>query len=284
MQFINNTIVIKGGGEIASGVAWALFLAGLRRILIIDTATSLITRRKVSFSEAIHTKVYTVEHISAQRVETVHQIHHAWEQDMIAVAEDKNGLLTSLLMPTIIIDATFGKQNVNTKIYDAPLVVALGPGFTAGEQADFVIETLCGPHLGRIYEKGCAISTEDGTEPYPSNAEVILRAPCAGIVTEKILIGEMVSKGDAVMLVGGAPVITPVSGIVRGAIRGGVQVVAGCTLAEVDPSGDSALCCSISETARALGTATLLGIARWWYFGNTSKQCPLVSLQPLANV
>ncbi len=39
----------------------------------------------------------------------------------------------------------------------APITIALGPGFTAGEDVDVVIETMRGHRLGRIIKEGSAI-------------------------------------------------------------------------------------------------------------------------------
>jgi len=141
------TIVIKGAGEMASAVAWRLYMANFKKILMLDVATPLAVRRKVSFCEALYDESQTVEGVKAIMAGAIGGIHTAWEQGRIAVAADPKWLLLQQVWPGMVVDAILAKKNLGTRMTDAELVIGLGPGFTAEKDVH---------DLGRILTTGSA--------------------------------------------------------------------------------------------------------------------------------
>lgn len=252
-------IVIKGAGEMATGVACRLYGANLRRILMLETPSPLAVRRRVSFCEAIHDGSMTVEGIEAVRVADESGIERSWEEGKIAVRVDPEGCSIPRLGPDILVEATLAKRNGGGwSIHDAPLVIALGPGFEAGRDCHAVVETNRGHNLGRVYSRGYAeADTGIPGDIGGYTRERVLRAPAAGLFTADRQIGERVQKGEVVGRVGRAEVLSRIDGILRGLIRPDSHVTCGLKIGDVDPRGEPAYCHTISEKARSLGGAVL---------------------------
>ena len=251
-------IIIKGGGEMASGIAVRLYRAGIREILLLETHAPLAVRRSVSFCQAVYDGEQQVEGISARLAQNAQEIAKLWRQEMLAVAVDPEWLLLRLLRSHVSIDAIMAKRNLGTKLDEAPLVLALGPGFTAGVDAHAVIETRRGHNLGRIYTVGMA-EADTGVPGDISGYthERVLRAPEAGVAESRKQIGEAVRTGETVLTVNGIPVIAGIDGVIRGIIRSGINVPASAKVGDIDPRGEPAYCLSVSEKARSLGGAAL---------------------------
>lgn len=251
-------IIIKSGGEMASGIAVRLYRAGFRNIVMLETQHPLAVRRAVSFCEAVHDGQQRVEGITARRADQPEDIQGLWRNGMLAVAVDPEWKLIARLTPEMTIDAVLAKRNLGTTMGEAPLVVALGPGFTAGVDAHYVIETNRGHDLGRVYAQGSA----QPNTGIPGNIggyakERVLRAPVDGIVESCREIGRSIRAGEAVCAVDGVPVAAAIDGIVRGCIRAGTKARAGMKLGDIDPRGVPEYCATVSEKARALGGAVL---------------------------
>lgn len=251
-------IVIKGGGEMASGIAVRLYRAGFRRIVMMETPCPMAVRRTVSFCEAVYDGEQRVEDIPARRADRPEEIRALWDKGTLAVAVDPEWRLIPRIRPEMTIDAILAKRNTGTATNEAPLVVALGPGFTAGVDAHYVIETNRGHSLGRVYAKGQA----QPNTGIPGNiggytSERVLRAPGEGLVAACREIGAFVRAGETVCAVDGVPVAASIDGIVRGCIRPGSRVRSGQKLGDVDPRGDRECCYTVSDKARALGGAVL---------------------------
>jgi xanthine dehydrogenase accessory factor len=250
----------------ASGVAVRLYRAGIREILLLETRAPLAVRRTVSFSEAVYEGEQRVEGICARLARDEDDIHEIWRRGMIAAAVDPEWRLLKPLRPRVSIDAILAKRNLGTRRDEAPLVLALGPGFTAGVDAHAVIETRRGHNLGRIYAEGRA---EDDTgipgEIAGYTSERLLRSPEAGKVETRKRIGELVRAGETVLTVNGIPVTAGIDGALRGLIRPGIAVPARIKLGDIDPRGKPEYCLSVSEKARALGGAVLEAVcAHLW--------------------
>jgi xanthine dehydrogenase accessory factor len=230
---------------------------------MMEIENPLAVRRKVSFCEAIHDGTACVEGISAIKVESPSGIKHAWTQNAIPVLVDPAWEAIKLLSPHVVIDAVIAKRNLGTRITEAPLVIGLGPGFTAGKDVHMAIETNRGHDLGRVILDG---SPEPNTGIPGTIAgiagERVLRAPCAGVFTSHLDIGSLVQKGDVVGHVDGQPVITIIDGVIRGLIRPRTLVTKGLKIGDVDPRGNPVYCNTISEKARALGGSVLEAILR----------------------
>jgi xanthine dehydrogenase accessory factor len=254
-------IVIKGAGEMATGVACRLYRANLRRILMLETPAPLAVRRLVSFCESIHDQRMTVEGIKAVRIDSESELFAAWDNGMIAVRVDPKAECISQNKPDVFIDATLAKRNLGTCTTDAPLVIALGPGFVAGKDAHTVVETNRGHDLGRLIITGAA----EANTGIPGNIggytkERVVRSPADGIFTAEKQIGDSVSKGDLIGRVGSTAVIAPLDGMLRGLIRPDTYVAIGLKIGDVDPRNDVNYCDTVSEKARALGGAVLEAI------------------------
>lgn len=251
-------IVIKGGGEMASGVAVRLHRAGFRRILILETAAPSAVRRLVSFSEAVHEGRQRVEDVAARRIGDAGELEEAWRGGEIGLAVDPEWKFLPLIRPRISIDAIVAKRNFGTRIGEAAFVVALGPGFVAGRDAHRVVETSRGHNLGRLYAEGPAeANTGVPGDIGGYTRERVLHAPAAGTVEAYREIGQSVKAGEVVCAIGGVPVPAKIDGVLRGLVRPGIRLAAGRKLGDVDPRNKPEYCRSVSEKARALGGAVL---------------------------
>jgi xanthine dehydrogenase accessory factor len=255
-------VLLRGGGEMASGVAWRLYQCGFK-IFITERHQPLAVRRKVSFSEAVYEGHAEVEGVEALHIDESSRVGHVWEGGKIPVLIDPLCKSRQTLKPDVLIDAIIAKKNLGTSLKDAPLVIALGPGFEAGKDAHFVIETNRGHNLGRILTSG---SAEENTGIPGSmdgiTIDRVLRAPLDGIFQNILDIGATVKTGDTVGSVAGEPVKVKTNGILRGLIRPGSSVSEGLKIGDIDPRGVKDFCFTISEKARAIGGAVLEGIFR----------------------
>ncbi len=251
-------IVIKGAGEMASGIAVRLHRAGFRDILMLEVPQPMAVRRFVCFSEAVYDDLQEVESVAAGLANGIGEIVALWENGRVAVAVDPEWRLISEIRPEIVIDATLAKRNLGTRMDEAPLVIALGPGFTAGVDAHCVVETQRGHNRGRLYRSGSAEpNTGIPGDIGGFTVERVFRAPADGTVEQCKEIGETVQAGDTLCVVSGQPVTAKIAGIVRGCIRPGIRVAAGVKLGDIDPRGKIEYCSTISEKARALGGTVL---------------------------
>ena len=251
-------IIIKGAGEMATGVACRLYRANFTRILMLETPAPLAVRRLVSFCEAIHEGTMAVEGIEAIRINAESELISAWETKKIAVLVDPNGDSIPRNHPDVLIDATLAKRNLGIFRADAPLVIALGPGFVAGKDAHVVIETNRGHDLGRLIHSGAAeANTGIPGDIGGFTKERVVRSPARGIFTTEKQIGDSVVKGELLGKVDSVDVCIPLNGILRGLIRPGSSVRKGLKIGDIDPRGERVYCDTISEKARSLGGAVL---------------------------
>ncbi len=250
-------VLIKGGGDLGTGVAWRLARAGFR-VCITEAPYPTSIRREVSFSEAIYDGMKEVEGITAYRVSEVSEFRNVWERGGIPVIADPSGSTVKILNPEVVVDAIMAKRNTGTAINDAPVVIALGPGFRAGKDVHAVIETNRGHNLGRVILEG---SAEENTG-IPGNiggytVERVLRAPADGIFRSERKIGDHVKKGDVVGRVSGIDVVSEIDGVLRGLIRPGIRVRRGMKIGDVDPRGNREYCFTISDKSRAVAGGVL---------------------------
>lgn len=262
-------IVIKGAGEMASAIAWRLYRAHFKKILMLDTDAPLAVRRQVSFCEALYHGSQTVEGVNAIMVSNVADIHKAWEQESLAVAADPQWFLLEQVQPQVVVDAILAKINLGTRIREAELVIGLGPGFTAGHDVHMVIETNRGHDLGRILTTGCAEANTGKPGAIGGYAEErVLRAPASGYFHTERSIGDVVATGEIIGTVAGQNVTSRIDGVLRGLIRPDTKVTRDLKLGDVDPRGQQQFCNTISEKARAIGGSVLEAILRIFNAGN----------------
>lgn len=255
-------VVVKGGGEMASGVAQRLVRSGFR-VCITELPEPLAVRRKVSFCEAVFEGRTEVEGLVGRLVADRQGILPAWEAGEVPVLIDPECAILKILAPDVLIDAVLAKRNTGTRLDDAPLVIALGPGFCAGRDAHFVIETNRGHHLGRVIETGEAEpDTGIPGDIAGHTSDRVLRAPAGGRFQGRKGIGDRIEQGEVVADVGGIPVKTMLSGVLRGLLHDGLMAVPNMKVGDVDPRLSPEACRNVSEKARAIAGAVLEAILR----------------------
>ncbi|WP_374686298.1 selenium-dependent molybdenum cofactor biosynthesis protein YqeB [Promineifilum sp.] len=259
MLFPDHLILLRGGGDLATGVAYRLHKAGFP-LIVLELPHPLVVRRRVALATAVLEGEVAVEDLRAVRVETPEQARVLALDGAIPVLVSPE-LPPTLLNSSLVVDARMAKRTLDTRIDQAPLVVALGPGFTAGVDCHAVIETNRGHRLGRVIWQGPAESNT-GTPGVVGGkgAERVLRAPVAGVVAWDKEIGDRVREGERLGDVADRPVVAPFDGVVRGLIAPGTAVPAEIKIGDVDPRGDVDACFTISEKALAIGGGVLEAI------------------------
>lgn len=255
-MFKNNFVLIRGGGDLATGVALRLHRAGIR-VLITELAQPLAVRRAVSFAEAVYEGHHSVEGVTARLIEA-DQLSVWDDADVIPVLIDpKADILSSFFFP-VAVDARLTKQHPSPLPKDVPLHIGLGPGFCAGRDCHAVIETRRSHTLGRVIWDG--ISQPDSGEP-DGDPRRVLRAPGDGVVSGVKKIGEHVEKGEAIAVISDQYSVTsPFKGVLRGLIRDGLHVSKGLKIGDVDPRDDPSACFLVSDKALAIGGGVLEAI------------------------
>jgi len=251
-------VLLRGAGDLATGVAWRLKRAGFG-VVMCELEHPLTVRRAVAFSTAVDEGSVIVEGIRAVRAATAEAIDLA-RSDTVPVIVSP-GLPP--LPADVVVDARMAKRVLDTTIDDAPLVLALGPGFTAGRDCHAVIETMRGSRLGRVYWQGCA-APNTGTPGVIGGrgAERVLRAPAAGVVRWRAAIGDIVADGALLGTVDGTPVCAAFAGLVRGLVADGTPVAKGLKIGDVDPRQDTEWR-EISDKGLAVAGGVLEAVLTW---------------------
>ena len=263
---LNDIIVaVKGAGEMASAVAWRLYMSNFRKILMLETDYPLAVRREVSFCEAVYEGEKEVEKVRAVRVQKPDEIKPCWEKNEIAVVVDPQWQTLKAIQPEVIVDAVLAKKNLGTHMNEAPLVIGLGPGFYAGKDVHLVIETNRGHNLGIIITSGEA-EPNTGTPGAIGGftEERVLRAPGDGKFQSVRNIGDCVHQNEILGSVAGVEIRAPIAGVLRGLIRPNSQVTQGLKIGDIDPRGEVSYCFTISDKARAISGSVLEAILRFY--------------------
>ena len=260
---MTHLIVLRGGGDLASGVALRLHRSGFQ-LVIIELEKPLAVRRTVSFAEAVYEGTQNFEGVTARLV-SPDQLQVTLEAGEIPVLTDPranilhNQFLTSP-QSTIVIDARLLKTEPEPLGVNIPLHIGLGPGFIAGENCHAVIETRRGHTLGRVYWSGSPQADSGQPDGDPRR---VLRAPQAGILTAQAQIGDHLEEGQLIAVIKSADgsekskIVSPLKGILRGLIRPGIEVAKGIKIGDVDPRDDPTLTTLVSDKALAVGGGTL---------------------------
>lgn len=228
-------VLIRGAGEMASGVAYRLAHSGFH-VLMTETKAPLAVRRAVSFCEAVYDQSKIVEGRTARLIDDPNEAEALWARAELPVLIDPHMTCRSALRPMVIVDALLAKRNTGLRKGMAPLTIGLGPGFRAPDEVDLAIETNRGHNLGRLISLG---SPEPNTG-VPGNiagytSQRVLRSPAAGVFETDLFLGERVRAGQVVARVGGQKIESKLAGILRGLIRPGSVVALGCKVGDVDP-------------------------------------------------
>lgn len=255
------TVLIRGGGEVASGIAYRLHLGHLR-VCLTEMARPLAVSRGTAFSEAVFDRVKEIMGVRAELVTpSLEEINRVWQQGNIPVIIDPEAAIKDRSKPDVLVDAIMAKRNTSTRITDAPLVIGVGPGFYAGRDVHMVVESNNSRNLGKVIldgraEKNTGIPVDIGG----LTRERVIWAPKAGIFTSNKEIGDSVTAGEVIGYVGDQPLKAPLSGVLRGLLRSEVRVAKGSKLIEVDQLHDSAYCSLITAKMMTIGEGVLQAI------------------------
>jgi xanthine dehydrogenase accessory factor len=262
--------LIKGAGDLATGVALRLRRAGFS-IVMTEIPSPTVVRRSVAFAEAVYEGEVTVEGIRGVLADDEDGARGLIAREVVTVIVDPETAILRELKPVLLVDAIVAKRNLGTSVGDAPAVVALGPGFLVGRDAHAVVETCRGHTLGRVITEGEALpNTGVPGEIGGRSAERVLRSPGEGILRTDLTIGALVHANDVVAHVGDVAVVAPFDGVMRGLMRSGLRVTEGMKLGDVDPRTSCENCALVSDKALAVAggvleaACALLGGVRFW--------------------
>lgn len=258
-------IVVRGGGDLASGVIHRLYRCGYR-VLILECERPSAIRRMVSFCEAVYDGEAFVEGVLCQRIQSTEECPGVWEAGEIPLLVDPEGTCLKELKKSgrvcALVDGILAKRNLGTNREMAPLTIGLGPGFLAGEDVDYVVETMRGHDLGRIIEEGSALpNTGIPGLVGGKSRERVIHSPAAGSICNQAKIADFVEEGQTIARIGETPVKASITGVLRGIIRDGYQVFEGMKIADIDPRREERQnCYTISDKARCIagGVAEIL--------------------------
>ena len=253
-------VIIRGAGDIATGIALRLHRAGLQ-VVMTDLPQPTAIRRTVCFSQAIVLGSCTVEQIRAVRAGEPEEVKDALSAGCIPVLADPDAACIAALHPDAVVDAILAKRNLGTSITDAPVVVAVGPGFEAGTDCHAVVETMRGHYLGRVNYSGSALPNTNIPGLIGGYAgERVLRAPADGVFHACLQIGDQVQAGDVAATVADVPMVCTIGGILRGLLADGTPVHQGMKAGDVDPRCELQHCYCASDKALAVGGGVLEAI------------------------
>lgn len=252
--------VIRGAGDLATGVALRLWRAHIQ-VVMTEVERPTAIRRTVCFSQAIVHGETTVEGVRARRAESPVQALELLRDGVIPVLADPEAACLPALKPDAVVDAILAKKNLGTKITDAPVVVGVGPGFTAGVDCHAVVETMRGHYLGRaLYEGSAQPNTGIPGLIGGFAGERVLRAPADGVFHQLLDIGAQVKIGDVAATVNGQPMVCTLDGVLRGILADGTPVFKGMKSGDIDPRCKIEHCYCASDKALAVGGGVLEAI------------------------
>ena len=271
MDFRNLKVLVRGAGDIASGIIWNLAYAGFK-VVCIDVEKPSCIRTEVSFSSAIYEGVKTLLGVSCVYIKDTSDIEKVWNDGNVALLIDKEASILDKMTFDVVVDAILAKKNLGTKIDMADLVIGVGPGFTVNVDCDYAIETMRGHTLSKIYESGSPLP-DTGTPGLIAahGADRVMHSPCEGVFHNMHKIGDVVRQDEVLSRVeeyeNGKPtgkfimLTASINGILRGILRDGFYAKKGLKSADIDPRlSEQDNCFTISEKARSIGGAVLTTI------------------------
>lgn len=256
-------VLIRGAGDLATGIALRLHRSHLR-VVMTDLPKPTAIRRTVCFSQAVLFGSWQVEDITAQRADTPEAAQEILRAGHIPVLPDPQADCRHWLRPDVLVDAILAKKNLGTALTDAPLVIGVGPGFTAGRDCHAVIETMRGHTLGRVIRAGGPLPNTNIPGLIGGFAgERVLRAPADGVFHQLLEIGAQVRAGDIAGEVNGQPMRCTIAGVLRGILADGTPVHQGMKAGDVDPRAQADYCRTASDKAIAIGGGVLQAILEY---------------------
>lgn len=253
-------VLIKGAGDLASGIACRLHRSGFE-IIMTDLPVPTTVRRTVAFSRAVYEGKAQVEDITGVLCNGLADAEQVTKEDQIAVMVNHLQIILEKWKPDVVVDAIIAKKNLGTGISDAETVIGVGPGFTAGVDCHLVVETKRGHDLGRCIRAGSAFPNTGVPGMIGGyDKERIIRATADGVFRGRVKIGDFVEKSTLVGFAGGVPIYSQIEGVVRGLLQDGIVVTEGMKSGDIDPRGNKDHCYTISDKASAIGGGVLEGI------------------------
>lgn len=254
-------VLIRGGGSVGSAIAQRLAHSHFR-LCITENANPTAISRGVSLSESIYDNQKVVEDITGERtLPKLEQIYKAWRNDKIPVTSDPEMTVKPMLKPDVLINAMMLKREINIHRADAPLVIGIGLGFTAGVDVHLVVESNPGHSLGKVILEGSAEPEKPVSEDFAnSDSEKVITADDNGVFTTDKNIADTVLSNDIIGYLNDQPVTAPISGVLTGILRNETKVLANTRLAAIDPLGDKASCALVSDKNRAIAGGVLEAI------------------------
>jgi len=257
MTHLAPLILLRGGGDLATGVAARLWRGGFG-VVVTETEQPRAVRRLVSLAEAVYAGSVAVEDLRGERVSDAAQASAVLHRSAIPVLVDPIAAIRNDLEPAALVDARMTKAEPDLDLSAAPFVVGLGPGFTVGFHAHAVVETNRGHRMGRVYWEGAAQpDTGIPDSVHGHDADRVLRAPADGVFEPAAEIGTLVKSGEVLAQVDGVAIVAAFDGALRGLLHGGIEVEAGVKVGDLDPRQDLGLCSLISDKSLAVGGGVL---------------------------
>lgn len=253
-------VIVRGGGDIATGTVYRLSQSGYK-VIVLETAQPTVIRHTVAVAQCVFSGQTEVEGMRAVLAASCEEALALAKEGIIPVIIDPAGEMIEKMHPDVVVDAILAKKNLGTKLEMAPIVIGLGPGFSAGKDVHAVIETMRGHYLGKIYYQGAAIpDTGVPGEIAGVSGDRIVRSPGNGSFVAAKQIGDLVEKEEVLGYVEGIPVKSPLKGVLRGLINEGVSVKERMKIGDIDPRDVKEHCRSISDKARAIAGGVLEAI------------------------
>lgn len=254
---MSTLVVIRGGGDLATGVALRLHKPGIH-LVIAELEKPLTVRRTVAFSEAVYAGQTEVEGIKARLISKPEEVKAVVEAGEIPIIVDPNLISLAVILRDVLIDARMIKRAPDVIANAAKLVIGLGPGFIAGENCHAVVETMRGHNLGRVFWRGMpAADTGMPGTIASQNLDRVLRAPADGRVEPVVEIGQKLNRGDLVARIGAEALRAPFDGVLRGLVHPSLDVQKGMKIGDIDPRNDPSFCFRVSDKSLAIGGGVL---------------------------
>ena len=250
---LKNVVIIRGGGDLASGTIHRLYRCGYR-ILVLECEKPTAIRRMVSFCEAVYDGQSSVEGVLCRKINSIEECEAVWAAGEIPLMVDTEGDTLKKYRPAALVDAILAKRNLGTTRDMSDLTIALGPGFVAGDDVDYVVETMRGHNLARVITKGAALPNTGVPGMIAGfGKERVIHAPASGEIHCISKIADIVEKNQILAWIGDTPVRASLTGVLRGIIRDGFIVPKGMKIADIDPRKEQKKnCFTISDKARCI--------------------------------